>query len=58
VEGKAQEPAFSGWPYRTLGLIDLQLQVLPEKPRETGFDPLARPSAFDYDEEVIPERAK
>jgi hypothetical protein len=52
VEGKAQEPAFSGWPDRTLGLIDLPLQVVLEKPSETGFGPLARPSAFDSDEEV------
>ena len=41
-----------GWPYRTLGLIALQLQVALEKPRETGFDPVARSRAFDDDEKV------
>jgi len=39
--------------YRTLGLIDLQLEVLPEKPSQTGFDALARPLAVDHDEKVV-----
>jgi hypothetical protein len=52
VEGKPQEPAGIGWPHRTLGLVDLQLQVVPEKPSHTGFDALACPLTFDDDEEV------
>jgi hypothetical protein len=53
VEGKAQERARIGWSYCTLALIDLQLEMLPEKPSETGFDALARPLAVDHDEEVV-----
>jgi hypothetical protein len=53
VEGKAEKRAGIGWPHRTLGLIDLQLEVLPEKPSQTGFDALARPLAVDHDEKVV-----
>jgi hypothetical protein len=52
LEGEAQEPAFIGGSHRTLSLIDLQLEALPEEPRQTGFDALARPLAVDPDKEV------
>ena len=52
VEGKAQERALIGWSYCTLGLSDLQLEVLLEKPSQPGFDAPACPLAVDYDEEV------
>jgi hypothetical protein len=54
VEGKAQERACSGWSHRTLALIDLQLQVMPEAPSQAGFDARARSLAVDDDEEVVP----
>ena len=53
VEGKAQEHALFGRTDRTLALIDLQLQVVLEKPSQTGFDAFARALAFDDDEEVV-----
>jgi hypothetical protein len=53
VEGKAQKHALIGGADRTLGLIDLQLEVLLEKASETGFDALACSSAFNHDQEVI-----
>jgi hypothetical protein len=53
VEGKAQKHALLGGADRTLGLINLQLEVLLEKASETGFDALARPLAFDDDEKVV-----
>jgi hypothetical protein len=53
VEREAQEPALVGGSDRTLGLIDLQLQVLLEKASKTGFDALPGPLAFDDDEEVV-----
>src|SRR5713101_7931149 len=53
LEGKPQEHTLIGWPDRTLALIDLQLEVVLEKPSETGFDPVARSLAFDDDEQVV-----
>ena len=52
VEGKAQKHARLGGANRTLGLIDLQLEVLLEKASQTGFDTVACPAAFDDDEKV------
>src|SRR5713101_7957792 len=53
LEGKPYERALLGWSHRTLGLIDLQLEVLLEKASQTGFNAFARPLAFDDDEKVV-----
>ena len=53
LEGKAQKHALIGRADRTLGLIDLQLEVVLEKPRQTGFDPVARSLAFDDEEKGV-----
>jgi hypothetical protein len=52
-EGKAQEHTLSGWPDRTLALINLQLEVVLEKSSQTGFHTFACPLAFDDDEKVV-----
>lgn len=53
LEGKPQEHTLLGWPDRTLALIDLQLEVVLEKPSQTGFDAFACALAFNDDEEVV-----
>ena len=53
MDSKAPERARLGWPYRTLGLLDLQLELGLEKASQTGFDARARPLAVDPEEEVI-----
>ena len=55
VNRKAQKPVLSGGADRPLGLVNLQLEVLPEKAGETAFDALVRSSAFDHAQDVITE---
>jgi hypothetical protein len=45
--------ALVGRSHCTLALMDLRLQMVPERPRETGFDTRARALAVDHNEEVV-----
>jgi len=53
LEGKPQEHTLSGWPDHTLALINLQLEVVLEKPSQTGFHTFACSLAFDDKEAVV-----
>ena len=52
VEGNPQEHTFLGRTDRTLALLNLQLQVVLEKPSQTSFDAFTGARACDDEEKV------
>ena len=52
-DSEAQERAVVDRTHATLGLVTLQFQVLLEKTRNTGFEAVPGPMAFDDDEEAV-----